>query len=85
MNVLAGTLKTSWGETSKPVSHIKGSEFEQYLRNNLFPPESYDLLFKPSNGGDGRADYDISLKPLDYKYVSKNQGIEFFIDTKFRD
>jgi len=84
MNVLTRTLKPDWDEANKPVSNIAGDEFEQYVRAVLFPRESYDLLLKTNNFRNNKDDYSLSIKLPDFKYVSKKDGIEFYIEEKFR-
>ncbi len=84
MNVLAGAVRTSWGEGNKAVSHVRGDDFEQYVKTELFPRESYDILYKTRDYRGNGNDYFTPSRQPDCKYVSKNEGLEFFVETKFR-
>ena len=84
MNILAGALKTSWGESNPTVITARGDEFEQFVKTKLFPRDSYDILYKTPEYGDRRDRYFTPVNQPDCKYVSKNEGFEFFVEPRFR-
>ena len=84
MNVLTRVLKAAWDEANKPVSYVKGDEFESFVRAQLFPRESYDLLYKTHDYVDNKDDFIASSKHPDFKFRGRNSGIEFFVEAKFR-
>ena len=84
MNVLTRPLRPGWHETNKPAASIKTDEFEQYVRAVHFPRDSYDLLLKINDIGAGADNFFPGVKPPDFKYVSKKDGFEFFVEAKFR-
>jgi hypothetical protein len=84
MNVLTRTLKAAWDEANKPVTYVKGDEFEQYVRDVLFPREAYVLLDKTHDYSDNRDDYIEHTKLPDFKFEAVMLGREFFVEAKFR-
>jgi hypothetical protein len=84
MNVLTRTLKAAWEEANKPISYVKGDEFEQYVRDDLFPGELYSLLEKTHDYRDNRDDFIQSTTLPDFKFDAKHLGLEFYVEAKFR-
>jgi len=71
-------------EISKPDSFVKGEEFEDYVREFVFPKDKYDLLHKSHNYETNEEDYvESSLMP-DFKLRCKKTNKEFFVEAKFR-
>ena len=84
MSVINRALKAAWKELKKTASYVKGDEFERYIRANLFPPASYVLLHKNHDFFTSQ-DFDIeSSKEPDFKFKSQTNGIEFFVEAKYR-
>src|SRR3972149_870349 len=65
MNVLARVMKVALDEGNKPEGYVKGDEFHRFVRERLFPKESYDLLFKTHNYAENRDDFIESTKMPD--------------------
>jgi hypothetical protein len=84
MNVLTRTLKAAWEEANKPVSYVIGDEFEQYVRDIIFPRDAYTLLDKTHDYRDNRDDYIEHTKLPDFKFESTALRREFFVEAKFR-
>lgn len=84
MNVLTRTLKAAWEEANKPVSYVKGEEFEHYVRDVLFPVDIYLMLDKTHDYRDNIDDFIESTKLPDFKFGSRTLGLEFFVEAKFR-
>ncbi len=84
MTVLTRTLKAAWDEVNKPLSYVKGDEFEQYVRTVIFPREYYELLEKTHDYRENKEDYIASSKKPDFLFKSKASSAEFFIEAKFR-
>jgi hypothetical protein len=77
-------MKAAWDEANKPVGYVKGDEFERYVRTALFPRDTYELLSKTHDYADNKGDYITSSKMPDFEFKSKNSGIEFFVEAKYR-
>lgn len=84
MSVLIRVLKAAWDEISKPTSFVKGDEFEDFIRKNLFPVDHYDLVHKTHDFASNRSDYVETSKEPDFKFRSRKSGKEFFIEAKYR-
>ena len=84
MNVLTRVLKAAWDEANKPYTYVNGDEFELFVRTRLFPKDLYDIEYKTHDYADNKRDYIASSKMPDFKFKSKNSGIEFFVEAKFR-
>jgi len=84
LNVLTRVLKAVWDEANKPVSYVKGDEFELYVRTTLFTRDSYELLSKTHDYADNKGDFIASSKMPDFQFKTKNSKIEFFVEAKYR-
>jgi hypothetical protein len=72
-------------EVKKPTSFLKGEEFENYVRENMFPKEHYDLLHITHDYEKNKNDYvESSLNP-DLKLRDRKTGKEFYVECKFRN
>jgi len=84
MNVLARVMRAAWDEANKPVTYVKGDEFEHFVRGRLFTRESYDLLHKTHDYADNKNDYIASSKDPDFRFRARSDGQEFYVEAKFR-
>ena len=84
MSVIVRALKAAWDEISKPPSFVKGDEFEDFIRKNLFPVDHYDLVNKTHDFASNRSDYVETSKEPDFKFRSRKSGKEFFVEAKYR-
>ena len=84
MNVLARVMRAAWDEATKPESYVRGDEFERFIREKLFPKESYELLHKTPNYIENNHDFIESSKAPDFRLRAKSNGIEFYVEAKFR-
>lgn len=84
MNVLTRTLKAGWEETSPSISYVKRNEFEQYVRDGLFPGASFTLIENIHGYHNNHRDFSQSSNLPDFKFKARNFGLEFFVEAKFR-
>ena len=84
MNVLVRALKAAWDEVNKPETFIKGDEFENFVRNNLFPVNKFELVQKTHDYTTNNNDYVESSKEPDFQFRSRKSGFEFFVEAKYR-
>ena len=83
MNVMARAVKAFLGEINKPETYAAGDEFENFVRNRLFPAGKYDLVQKSPDFSTNKFDYiDVSEEP-DFKFRPHEGGREFYIEAKF--
>ena len=84
MNMLSRVIKLAWNEANKPGSYVKGDEFENFVRSHIFSHDSYDLLNKTHNYTINKSDYVETSKEPDFKFRSRTNGKEFFVEAKYR-
>ena len=84
MGVLARAIKAAWNEASKPQTFVKGDEFEDFIRNNIFPPNEYDLLAKTHDYVTNKNDFIQSSTDPDFKFRSRRNGNVFLVEAKYR-
>jgi hypothetical protein len=72
------------GEFNKPESHVKGDDFENYVRDYMFLKDEYKLLHKTQDYTANKGDYIEESKEPDYKFRSIKTGKEFFVEAKYR-
>lgn len=84
MNTVITPVRADWDEAGKSTNYFRGDEFEQYIRNTLFPRESFDVLFKTHDYAGNLDEYITYSKLPDYKFRIKSLGADFFIQAKFR-
>lgn len=83
MNVMARAVKAFLGDFNKPETYAAGDEFENFVRNRLFPAGKYDLVQKTPDFTTNKYDFvDINEEP-DFKFRPHEGGREFFIEAKF--
>ncbi len=71
-------------EFFKPKSFVKGEKFEDYVRDFMFPPESYDLIYRTPSFISNSIDFsEESLNP-DFKFRDKKNGNVFYVEAKWR-
>ncbi|MEI1280609.1 hypothetical protein V6Z05_19920 [Leptospira venezuelensis] len=69
----------------KPKSFANGEEYEEFVREVLFPKDIYNLLHKTHNYDQNSKDYvEDSLLP-DYKFKDTDLNIEFYVECKYRN
>ena len=84
MGAIGRALKAAWQELKKPVSYVRGDEFERYIRINLFPTANYALLHKNHDYFTSQ-DFSIeSAKEPDFRFESIKTEFEFYIEAKYR-
>lgn len=69
---------------NKEVNFKKGEDFEQYIRNHLFPKDRFILVERTHNYETNKSDFvESTLKP-DFKFRSIASNSEFYIEAKWR-
>lgn len=82
---LSKGIKLLFNELFKPISFLKGEDFERCLRKKVFPPEHYDLVSKTHDFHENNSDYvESSLYP-DYLFRNKETNEEFWVEAKYRE
>ena len=67
-----------------PESFKMGQEFEDYVKEHLFPPNYYNLLEMTHNYHTNHENYiESSLNP-DFKFRDRYTKKEFYVEAKFR-
>jgi hypothetical protein len=83
MNVMSRAVKAFLGDFNKPETYAAGDEFENFVRNRLFPAGKYDLVQKTSDFSTNRDDFiDINEEP-DFRFRPHEGGREFFVEANF--
>ncbi len=76
--------KAAINEALKPESFDKGDEFENYIRQVIFPSDRYELIHKTHSYIENKKDYiESSLYP-DFLFRCKETDKEFYVEAKFR-
>ncbi len=77
-------VKAAINEASIPESFAKGDEFENYVREFIFPKNKYELIHKTHSYTENKSDYiESSLYP-DFLFRCKKTGKEFYVEAKYR-
>ncbi len=84
MGVLTRAIKAAWNEVSKPETFVKGDEFEDFIRKQIFPHNDYDLLAKTHDYASNKNDFVQSSTDPDFKFRSRRSGNVFFVEAKYR-
>ncbi|OGN96556.1 MAG: hypothetical protein A2Z77_00900 [Chloroflexi bacterium RBG_13_51_36] len=84
MGVLTRVVKAAWAEMNKPKTYVKGDEFEDYVRQRLFPKERYDLLHRTHDYRANESDFVETSKEPDFRFRSRRSGREFLVEAKYR-
>lgn len=71
-------------EVLKPESFTKGEDFEEYVRQYMFPRKNYDILHKSPKFSETSKDFIESSMLPDLKLRDKKSGREFYVECKFR-
>lgn len=72
-------------EIFKPLSFIKGDDFEKCLRKKVFKKKDYELVMKTHDFHENKTDYvESSLYP-DYLFRDKSDNEEFWVEAKYRE
>jgi hypothetical protein len=74
MTVLERALKAAWAEVKKPEAYVKGDEFEDYVRQCLFPRERYDLLHRTHDYRANESDFVEGSKDPDFRFRSRRSA-----------
>jgi len=83
MSLLAKVDKDEFNVTSTPETFRKGEEFEDYVRQHLFPKGQYVLLQRTHNYLGNKDDFVDNTKEPDFKFKSLS-GMTFFVEVKYR-
>lgn len=84
MSVLTRIAKTVMAEVTKPKSFVKGEDFENYVRQFIFPTELYQLEHHSHDYNTNKGDYvQTSLNP-DFMFTSKRDKKKFYVEAKYR-
>ncbi len=84
LNRLSRVAKAALNEGIKPESFAKGEEFEDYVRQYVFPSERYELIHRTNSYQANKNDYIESTLLPDFRFRCKETGREFFVEAKFR-
>src|SRR5687768_6935236 len=85
IKIIGKGIQAMSNEISKPESFSKGEEFEEYVRQVIFPKDRYDLIHRSHKYEDNKEDYvETSLQP-DFKFRCKECKKEFSVEVKFRN
>jgi len=67
-----------------PESFKKGQQFEQFVENNIFTQNRYELITRTNSYEQNATRYaEDTLKP-DFKFRCKETGQEFWVEAKYR-
>lgn len=83
MNVLARVMRAAWDEIKIPETCVKRTGFEHYVRERLFPEETYDVPDKFRDRTENRRNRAARLKAPSLRLKSKNNGAEWYVVAKF--
>jgi hypothetical protein len=84
MGILTRVAKAVFNEVTKPKSFAKGEEFEQYLRDFIFPERHYHLEHRSHDYSTNRSDYVADSLDPDFVFVSVKGEKMFFVEAKYR-
>lgn len=72
-------------EMTKPESFVKGEDFEEFVRNVLFPRVDYTLIHKSHNYYTNNRDYVESSMFPDFRFRDRDNEREFWVEAKWRN
>lgn len=84
MGVLERVFKAVLSEVVKPDSFVKGDEFESFIRRALYPQNDFNLIHRTHDYTSNKNDYIETSKEPDFKFKSRKNGDEFYVEAKFR-
>ena len=71
-------------EANKPITFIKGDDFQTFVKQILFPKDKYNLV-QITPGYETNMDRFVeSSKDPDFKFRSRISGDEFYVEAKYR-
>lgn len=62
LNKLFRAYKAAKNEITKPESFTKGDDFENYVREIVFPKDRYELIHKTHSYHENKGDYIITVR-----------------------
>lgn len=84
MSLFNRIVKAVTDEVLKPASFVKGEDFENYVREVVFPKQHYKLVNRTHNYQTNKEDYvDNSLLP-DFELQCLETKKKFHVEVKFR-
>jgi len=84
MGVLTRALKAAWAEMKKPPTYVAGDEFQQYVREYIFPKEGYCKVHQTHDYEANKNDFVETSKGPDFRFRSRRSGREFLVEAKYR-
>ncbi|WP_203293569.1 hypothetical protein [Luteirhabdus pelagi] len=84
INKISRIAKAVVNEIDKPESFVKGDEFENYVREIVFPKDKYELIHKTHSYQENKGDYIESTLYPDFLFRCKKTKKEFYVEAKFR-
>jgi hypothetical protein len=84
MNVAERIVKKVWNEITTPKTYRMGEEFQDYVRNKLFPKDKYTILHRTHDFVTNKDDFVESTSEPDFKFKSISSGRMFFVEAKYR-
>jgi hypothetical protein len=83
MNVMARAVRAFLDEIGKPETYVDGDEFENFVRNRLFPAGKFDLVQKTPDFATNKFDFSEVVEEPDFKFRPHEGGREFFVEANF--
>ena len=84
MSTIAELLEAIKNVITKPDTFKKGDEFEEYVQKVLFPNSNFILLQQTHDYIANKNRYIESSKEPDFKFRSRIEGKDFFVEAKYR-
>ena len=84
MGRLKNIIGKVWEEATKPKSHIKGDDFENYIRKRIFTSKYYTKVSMTHDYNQNKGDFIDKSKEPDFHFRDKKSGKEFMVECKFR-
>jgi len=84
LNKLKRIAEAVTNEITKPESFVKGDDFENYVREVVFPSNKYELVHKTHSYQDNKNDYIESTLYPDFLFRCKKTNKEFYVEAKYR-
>ena len=71
MGRIKNIISKVWEEATKPQSYIKGDDFENYIRKNIFTSKYYTRVSMTHNYNQNKVDFIYKIKELDFHVRDK--------------
>jgi hypothetical protein len=82
---IVNALDAFFDQLLKPISFLKGDDFEKCLRKKVFTKAGYDMVMRTHDFHVNNQDYvESSLYP-DFLFRDKKSNKEFFVEAKYRE